>query len=232
MRLLRPTTLEDDGFTIVDFAAIDAADFQRYHAEVYGAFEPGEGAQNKLARGTRWGVLAREQFIWLDRNTYSLPKEFNAEEGGRVRRFGLIPEAYLRRVEVERMLRQIFARWSFTQTSSERAYEVQLSAIRYEPTISTTAIPSPITPHQDLIDGAVVVMAKSRHLLGGTSRLYSLTEQPLYEVDLAVGEALLIRDARLKHQVTPILLAPDAQWRPGQRACRDILIVRFQPLGR
>lgn len=232
MRLLRETTLQDDGFTIIRCDAINNVDFQRCHRKVYAAFGPGLNAQNRLARGTRWGILARDQYVWLDRNTYSLPATLNAEEAGRVRQFDLIPEDYLRRPEVESVLHAAFCAWTFTQSSTDRAYEVQLSAIRYEPTIASPAMPSPVTPHQDLVDGAIFVMARTDNLVGGTSRLYTLADEPLYELDLSAGEALLIRDARLKHQVTPILLAPGPQWRPGERAFRDILIVRHQPLGR
>ena len=233
MYRLSPATLKKDGFATMKFEGMARPEFQEQHGRVYGAFVPGENAKNQLARTIRWGVFAHERFIWFNRNTYRLSKRFNKEEDGNVRRFGLIPEEYLRLPEIDQALRQTFAAWGFEQSTFERAYEVQLSAIRYEPTIATTAIPAPIFPHQDMVDGAVVVTAKTGHLIGGTSRLYTVKdEQPLYEIDLEVGEALLIRDARLKHQVTPMLLAMDARWRPGQRVFRDILIIRYQPLGR
>lgn len=232
MRLLRNATLEQDGFMLEHFDAFSSESFQSSHAAIYGALLPGENAANTLARGVRWGVFAHHQLTWLDRNTYSLPEKLNPDEKGRVRRFVLIPEPYLRRPEIELFLRQAFLIWNFPESPAERAYEVQLSAIRYQPTIATTALPSPLIPHQDLIDGAVLVLAKTENLLGGTSRLYTLDDEPLYEMDLSVGDALFIRDARLKHQVTPLQLSPGAQWRPGQSAYRDILIARFQPVGR
>jgi hypothetical protein len=230
---LSPATLKKDGFATLSFEGMALPDFQAEHQKIYGAFLPGENANNKLARAIRWGVFAHDQFIWFRRNSYRLSKRFNKEEDGNVRRFGLIPETYLRLPEIDLALRRTFAAWSFEQTTFERAYEVQLSAIRYEPTIAATAIPAPIFPHQDMVDGAVVVTAKTGHLMGGASRLYTVKDElPLYEIDLAVGEALLIRDTRLKHQVTPMMLATDARWRPGQRVFRDILIIRYQPLGR
>lgn len=232
MRRINDPTIASDGFALVDYPQLRSAEFQAQQAAVYDTLRPGENAANKLARAIRWGIYADGEFTWLYRNEYRLDALKNPEEKGNVRRFVLIPEPFLRRPELQDTLVAIFDRWQFEQGSTLRAYEVQLSAIRYEPTLAMPALPSPIVPHQDEVDGAVVVLRKTPHLLGGTSRIYSLNERPLYEFDIEPGEALFIRDAQLKHQVTPLLLDTGDGWRPGERAFRDILIVRFQPVGR
>ncbi|MEI9942172.1 MAG: 2OG-Fe dioxygenase family protein [Pseudomonadota bacterium] len=232
IRLLYPPNLSDDKFAIKHFECISNETFQARHREVFGSLVPGKNAVNQLSRGIRWGTLTRDQFTWLDRSTYKLSAALNPEERGAERQFVLIPETYLRTPEVESVLRAAFGEWRFPESSYERAYEVQLSAIRYEPSLQRPALPSPLIPHQDQVDGAIVVMAKTEHVTGGTSRLYTLDEQPRYETDLEIGDALFVRDASWKHQVTPVLLTPGSTWHAAQRVFRDVLLIRFAPLGR
>jgi hypothetical protein len=120
----------------------------------------------------------------------------------------------------------------FSESSTHRAYEVQLSFIRYEPTIVQPAFPPPVIPHQDMIDGTIIVLHKIGDMVGGVSRIYSLDDEPLLEFDLAAGEGLFVRDSAMKHQVTPLQWVPSPRWRPGDRAYRDIMIVRYQAVGR
>jgi hypothetical protein len=232
LRVISNPTLRQNQFALARFDAVAEPAFQELHRRTYGGLRPGENATNQLPRGIRWGVYAHGHFVWLDRIDYSLPATFNPEEEGKVRRFSRIPDEYLRSETVESMLRAVFEMWEFKEASSERAYEVQLSAIRYQPSLDTPALPSPIAPHRDMVDGAIVVLAKTEHLVGGSSRLYTLQGEPQYEVDLGVGDALLIRDAHWLHQVAPILLSPGNSWTPSQSAFRDVLLIRFAPLGR
>ncbi len=232
MRLLRTPTLNDDYFELVDYKELRNPEFVASQLAVYNDFAPGENASNKLSRGIRWGIYVNGEFIWLSRNEYHLDERFNPEERGKIRKFPLIPTGFLHRQEIVKLLNAVFARWGFIEDSYKRAYEVQLSAIRYEPSVAETALPSPMTPHQDQIDGAIVVLHKTKYLVGGVSRIYSLNENPLYEVDIKAGEALLVKDEKIKHQVTPILLNPSDTWRPGTPSFRDILIIRYQPVGR
>ena len=232
MKLLKEPNLEKDGFAVKDYLNLLDDDFFAAQSEAYAKLAPGVNASNTLSRGIRWGTYSNDRFEWLSRGSYHLSKEFNSEEGGRVRYFELLDECLLRRPETEKMLRHIFEAWDFEETSFERSFEIQLSAIRYEPTLAQPALPSPIAPHQDLIDGAIVVLRKDGDLIGGCSRLYSLAEEPLVEFNLNVGEALLVKDAKVLHQVTPIQLSPSETWRADDQTTRDILIVRYQPVGR
>lgn len=232
MLLLKDPHLQKDGFSVADYSDLFDADFAEAQKEAYAKLRPGINASNTLSRGIRWGDYTNDRFEWLDRDTYSLPKRLNPEEGGRIRQFELIDETFLRRPETEELFRSIFKAWDFEEGSCSRSYEIQLSAIRYEPTLAKPALPSPIAPHQDLIDGAIVVLRKDGDIIGGRSRLYSLDEAPLVELDLSVGEALLVKDDQVLHQVTPMQLAPSAGWRATDLATRDILIVRYQPVGR
>ena len=232
MKRLNPLTLDQDGCAVLSFDEIRQDEFQEAQEAAFANLKPGENASNVLARGIAWGVYAQDRFTWLDRNTYQLPKELNPEEGGRVRRFPLMDKTFLELEDFQAAMRQCFEAWCFEETSFERAYEVQCSFIRYEPTIAQPAFPSPVMPHQDLIDGAIIVFNKTGDISGGLSRMYTLAGEPFVELDLGVGEALLVKDDRILHQVTTIQLEPSPTWRPGQRAYRDIGIVRFQALGR
>ena len=110
------------------------------------------------------------------------------------------------------------------------AHEVQVSAIRYEPTVAEIALPSPLIPHQDQVSGGIAVMSKSPAVFGGTTRIYQLCQTPVYEFDMDVGNILILDDSKWLHQVTPMQL--DASKCRGKRHCRDVLLVRFERIGR
>lgn len=232
MKRLNNASIEIDGFRIDTFDAIKDAAYREIVEEVYGSFEPGKNAINKLCRGTAWGAYLADQFLWSDRTTYSLPKELQPEEGDRIREFSPIPKSFLLDPRTEAALRKAFDVWNHAMKSDKQLYQVQMSAIRYQPDVSRPALPSPIEPHQDLVDGTIIVLNKRGPMVGGVSRLYQLDGTPLYEIDLAIGEGLTIRDAALKHQVTIMTLDTGAGWRPGDTAVRDVLLVRFQAVGR
>jgi hypothetical protein len=232
IKLLRSPGLEKDGFCIFRNEEVLSEDFQRVHAQVFGSLKPGENTTNDLLRGIVWGSHVNGGFQWLKRTSYSLTGKENPEEEGRVRRFGLLPEGYVRHPDFESLLRRTFEALCFPEASDQRIYEVQVSGLRYMPTLAKPAFPAPIAPHQDRVDGAVIVMSRTANLGGGLTRIYDLDEWPQYELDLQPGEALLIRDQRLKHQVTPVVLEPGPTWRPEQAAYRDVVIIRFQAVGR
>lgn len=232
MKRLNDPSIDIDGFRIDGFDAIDDPAYRAKVEEVYGRFEPGKNAINQLCRGTAWGAYLDNRFVWSDRTTYSLPAHLQPEEGNRVREFSKIPKSFLTDSVTEAALRRSFTVWKHTAQSDQQLYQVQLSAIRYQPTVAMPALPSPIEPHQDLVDGTIIVLNKRGPMAGGVSRLYALDGTPLFELDLAVGEGLSIRDSALKHQVTIMTLDTDAGWRPGDSAVRDVLLVRFQAVGR
>jgi hypothetical protein len=232
MKLLRKPTLNNDHFQVERFEAVNRPTFRLMQEAEYARYESSANAVNKLKRGLRWGILMNGAYSWNDRNKYRLDAHVNPEEMGNTRLFGLVCEEFLRTQEIENTLDGVFEKFGFVESSYERAYEVQLSAIRYEATLAETALPAPLIPHQDAIDGAILMLNKTNNILGGVSRLYSLDDEPLVEIDLAPGEVLFIRDAAIKHQVTPLMMSVDDNWRPGDKAFRDVLLIRFQPLGR
>jgi hypothetical protein len=229
---LQPAQLDTHGFQLDRYPALLAPDYQTLQQEAFAKFEPGVNASNKLPRGTAWGVLVNGQITWQDRHSYSLPAELNPEEGGRTRIFTPIDRTFLEHPSTVAMFHRIFSQWNFPETSYEVPYQVQLSGIRYCPTLAEPAMPSPVIPHQDAVDGAIVLMHKTPNLVGGLSRIYDLDGTPQWQVDLETGDALFIRDDKVLHQVTPILLEPGARWVPGEQAYRDVLLVRFQRVGR
>lgn len=231
LKNLRLPTLEKEGVGVEEYKSLHSVQFNKIADAMYTKLKPARNANNKLNRGIRWGIYANDKIHWLERSTYSLPKDFNKEESGNTRQMDLIPIEFMEMLEVDQLIKSIFKTWSFPQDSSERAYEVQISAIRYRATLSEPAMPSPVVPHQDLVDGAIVLLNKSDNVLGGTTRVFDLDSNPLYEVDLEIGEALFVKDKEYLHQVSPILL-DSKNYRPHMDATRDIMIVRFQPVGR
>lgn len=229
---LRAPSISEDGFAAKHLEEIKSSDFQDVAKRTYDTFTVGENSSNKLKRGIAWGTYVNDSFHWHDRDTYQLSAKLNPEENGHVRTFVRSGQDFLHHPALESALRKVFSEWGFSATSFQRAYEIQLGQIRYEPTITEPALPSPMIPHQDQIDGAIVVLRKEGDLVGGLSRLYALDDTPLFELDMGVGDALFVKDHMLKHQVTPLMLEPSASWSVGDRAYRDVLLVRFQPIGR
>lgn len=232
VRLVRPATLDQDGYMISRFADIEDAAFNALQEAEYAHMRPGRNAKNQLERKTGWGAYLNDSFVWSDREEYSLPAKLNEEEGGTVRFFDPLSRDFLSHPITEDLLRAVFNAWDFEKDSAVQLYQIQLSAIRYEPTFDKPALPSPIEPHQDLVDGAIVLLSKTPNLIGGTSRLYDLDQRPLVELDLDVGDILFVRDADVLHQVTPLQLAPGTRWSLEERAYRDVLLIRFQAVGR
>lgn len=232
IRLLKAPTLAEDGYEIARMDAVNDPDFQSVQQGEYATARPGENANNKLARKTRWGAFSCGEFSWHRRGTYSLPAELNPEEGGAIRRFEQLSDAFLDHAVTKALLWNTFEAWGFEKSSHEQLYQVQLSAIRYEPTIAAAALPSPQIPHQDMVNGAIAVLHRTRNIVGGLSRIYDLEGQPLTQADLRVGDILFIRDAEVMHQVTPLLLEPGDDWSPARREYRDVLLIRFQAVGR
>ncbi|MCA9050980.1 MAG: 2OG-Fe dioxygenase family protein [Planctomycetaceae bacterium] len=226
INLLRAPSLKSDGFEVATFGYLCDAAYQEGAKAVYGNFTPGRNARNKLCRGVRWGVYTHDTFLWHHRDTYSLSASSNPQEAGAVRRFDLIPDSFLQHTLTEQLLRDVFGRWQFADSCFDRAYECQLSAIRYEPTLGASAEPSPPYPHHDEVDGAVVVLNKES-VIGGINRLFDNADQPLYEFCLEPGSGFLVKDDMLKHYVSDLQLPMGAN-----KGFRDVLIIRFQPLGR
>lgn len=232
VRQVRAPSLKDDGFMLGHFSGVYDHSFCALQDKEYSNMRPGENAWNTLCRKTIWGAYLSDTFVWSDRREYSLSAEKNPEEGGAVRVFDTLSTEFLTHPTTEELLRAVFHAWSFEKDSYQQLYQVQMSAIRYEPTFDQPAMPSPVKPHQDEVDGAIVLLEKTDNIVGGKSRLYDLDQRPLVELDLAKGDILFVRDAEVLHQVTPLLLEPGSEWHLGQRVYRDVLLTRFQPVGR
>lgn len=223
--------LTRDGIQLGHYQSVLSPEYQAIQRSAYSRLKPGVNASNQLARGVAWGVYVNGEIIWQERNSYSLPAELNPEEGGRIRLFELLDPTFLQHPVTVATLKDIWATWDFSESTYEAIYQVQVSGIRYEPTLTTPAMPSPVIPHQDAVDGVILCLSKTPHLTGGHSRIYDLNRNPLWEVRMEPGDALYVRDAAVLHQVAPVLLDPGPRW-VGQPCYRDVLLVRFQRVGR
>ncbi len=232
VRLLKPASLSQDGFEVCHIDLVSDPDFQAVQQAEYETCKPGENTCSRLPRKIRWGAYSCDRISWHDRDTYMLPAELNPEDAGAIRKFGQLDDTFLRHPVTEHLLRVIFRNWNFEKTSYQQLYQTQLSAIRYEVTLATPALPSPIAPHQDLVDTAIVMLHRTENIVGGLSRIYDLDRRPIIQMDLRVGDILFVRDAKVLHQVTPLMLEPGENWNAGKSVYRDVLLVRFQPVGR
>lgn len=229
---IQPATLSEDGFMTRHYPAINDADYQVVQQIAFDKLEVGRNAVNELFRGTAWCAYVKDEFHWHDRETYQLDANYNDEEKGAVRHFVRIEEAFLKHQTTEAILRDAAARLLPGVDSGTSLVQGQLSAIRMAPTLDKPALPSPIAPHQDEIDGAIVLMNRTGNVTGGVSRIYGLDNRPRYELTLSQGDALFVKDDAVLHQVSPIVLEPGEFWKPGDAAYRDVLLIRFQVVGR
>ena len=218
--------LKRNFFTTHDFAGLQAPGFDALARETYANFAPARNSDSPNPRGLRWGVFANDEFIWSQRNTYHLGKEVHPEQGDVVRTMDLIPEHFLRRPEIEDFLRESFQVWGFAWDSHEVPFEIQLSALGYVPTLARTATPMPDRPHQDGVDGTIVVLSRE-NVIGGFSRVWTLDEELVAEIDLEVGQGVSVKDDRVLHSVSNIQLAFGAT-----SGHRHVLVARFRPLTR
>ncbi len=228
--MIKKLTFEDDGIEIFKEASLQDTSFLAFAARVFGELSPAKNAVNKLSRGIRWGVLANSKITWLDRNSYRLDASLNKQEAGRTREFDLLPIEFVTHPIVQGVIMRAFERMRFDVSSETRAFEIQLSAIRYNVSNANSAEPSPPEPHQDSVDGSVIVI-NEHNVFRPENRIYDLDNQPLFAFTLKPSEGFLLKDDRYKHQVVPHVFQAD-RWPDEDKGFRDIIIIRFQPVGR
>lgn len=231
-RRIEPAGLETEGFMTRHYSCVNDPEFQAVQQRAFDKLEVGRNSVNELLRGTAWGAYVKGEFLWHDRETYQLDASFNEEEKGAERHFVRADEVFLAHPTTVSILKDVAARLLPGVDSAEVLIQGQLSLIRMAPTLDKPALPSPIQPHQDEVDGAIVLLNRTGDLTGGISRIYGLDGRPRYELTLAQGDALFVKDDAVLHQVSPVVLEPSADWKPGDAAHRDVLLIRFQVVGR
>lgn len=231
-RRIEPLRLTSEGFTTRHYAAVNDPEYQAVQQAAFDKLEVGRNAKNELLRGTSWCGFVKGHFHWLDRQTYRLDAKYNSEEAGAVRHFVLADDEFLAHPTTESILKDAAARLLPGVDSAHALIQGQLSLIRMAPTLDKPALPSPIAPHQDEVDGAIVLMNRTGDVTGGVSRIYDLAGSPRYELTLNQGDALFVKDDAVLHQVSPVVLEPSSGWKPGDAAHRDVLLIRFQVVGR
>lgn len=230
IRLIDPPRFATHGVEIVSREYLLEPAFRAMQQEVYRALTPARNATNRLARGLRWGVLIDGAVRWTEDDEYALSAELNPEEGGRVRQMDLLPDRFVTSATIEQLVLDTFAIYHPDADSARTPFIVQMSAIRYQPSVERTCYPSPDAPHQDGFDNGIFVLARTANLAGGATRLFTLEGRPMYETMLAEGQGIHVADERWLHQVLPMTVDTSL----GDPACcyRDILIVRIDPASR
>ncbi len=227
---LKNLTVAEDGLEKVNAATVLSPEFQQLVNNTYSQYSPARYSSNKIKRGVRWGILANDEISWSNKNTYQVSEELNPEEAGRVREIDQIPDTFLGSRVVRDLIDRTFHLYHPGASSNWQPYVVQLSALRYEPTLTDTCYPSPDAPHQDGFNNAIWVLQKTPGLTGGQSRIFSLDKKPLFETNLEAGDGLMIEDAKYFHQVLPMLV--NSHTAKSDLVCRDILIIRIDPATR
>lgn len=210
--------LETQNISTKIYNDLRSSKFQQFQEQIYKQFQQARTAE-------RIGAFVNNEFLWGKQNSiasridnYCAPSRIH------------IPESFLRQSVVERLIRDIFQQWHFQEDSNQRMYEVKVTAARYHTTLTASAMPSHLQGLQGLVDNAIIVLRKSNNILGGSTRIFDLDINPIYELDLEVGQAVFVKGCQHLYQVMPIKMNPK-MWLPGDEAIQDILTVRFQPMG-
>lgn len=228
--LLQQLSFSRDGLECVHVPNVLSPEFQRFVINTYMKFTPARNAKNKICRGLRWGTLANGKIYWSTNPVYQLSQDLQPEEGGKARTMDLIPTEFLDSKVVKELIELTFKTYHPEGDSNRQHYVVQVSALRYQPTLNQTCYPSPDMPHQDGFNNGIFVLYKSKGLLGGHSRVFSLELEALYETDLQAGDGIFIEDKKYFHQVLPMMV--DSHLAESEEVCRCILIIRIDPASR
>lgn len=229
INLKRPN-FKTDGFEIVRCDYLKDPEFQALQQRVYSKLSPARNATSELPRGIGWGVVLHGQTHWTSDDEYMLSAELNPEEAGRVRTMDRLPETFLTSEQMERLVIDTLAKYHPDADSHRRPYIVQVSAIRYNPTVTRTCYPSPDAPHQDGFNNGIFVLSRTENLVGGATRLFEIDGSPAFETMLDVGQGIYVEDKRWLHQVLPMMV--NTSIGDSEVCHRDIVIVRIDPAHR
>lgn len=228
---MKTPTFNDDGVEIKTLPFLQTEDVRQLTDDVYSDFTPARNAKNQLSRGVRWGVMVNGEVHWTKQNSYQLSAKLNEEEGGNVRIMDLVPDRFLKHDAIRCLINEAFQTYYPNECTELQAFGIQVSAIRYEPSVTKTCYPSPDRPHQDGFDNGIFVLNRTDNLIGGQTRVFTLEDQLMYEANLEAGQAVFVRDDSWKHQVLPMMV--DTQVAGSETRCyRDILIVRITRIKR
>lgn len=157
-------------------------------------------------------------------NEYFQSKEYNYADGGRIRKFEPIEDAFLDSALIQSIIaKDIDIAKKSNMFVFDAQLEIGLHQIRYQPTPVDTAFSSPKCLHKD--DEPLVflhLLNISSNLLGGDNLFASNRKTILKTLRLTDALETLLFDQKIYHAVTPMSCSDE------NSAYRDILLVTFQ----
>lgn len=177
-----------------------------------------------MAHGTRYKRFSQYRlhhaheggwnFELLPHRAYSAFKKFNHIAGGILREYRPIA------VDFVPTIKHIVDTHSFLDTSVD--WQINVHQNRSKTTPETPADLTPEGIHQDGHEYVIISVLKRTNVTGGEMRLWPSPDQtPVWRGTLSAGDAAILDDRRLFHDVTPVTPAS------GDAGTRDILIVSF-----
>lgn len=157
------------------------------------------------------------------------PTEYNALHGGFERWFDPVEAAVAQSPAWTGLLGSLG--WLFGQVRPVPRWYIEAHQFRID-TTGGAGRPTPEGAHRDGVDFVVVLMVARRGVKGGETRVFDahgpngvrfVMEQPL--------TALLLDDARVIHETTPILPADTDAGKPEGMGYRDTLVLTYRAKG-
>lgn len=118
----------------------------------------------------------------------------------------------------------VLAGFAHAGLSGERDWQVNCHQMRVfaRPGASGRAAPEGV--HRDGVDRVFMACIARRNIAGGATRIFGPDKRLLLEREIAAGEAMLIDDSAVFHDVSPF--TPREESRAGYR---DMFIIAFMP---
>ncbi|GAA5071993.1 2OG-Fe dioxygenase family protein [Nocardia iowensis] len=210
--------LHDRGFTFVTLPPADD--------DVLSSYDDLE-LDPYMAHGTRYKRFSQYrlslsadagwQFELLPHRAYAAYKKFNNVAGGFLREYTPIAVDFVSAIKAvvdkERFLDETFD------------WQINVHQNRSKATFDKSAELTPEGIHQDGRTFVIIWVLNRHNVRGGEMRLWPAKDaaEPMWRGTLGAGEAVLLDDKRVFHDVTPI------EPHGSETGTRDILIVSFSP---
>ncbi|MCM6778781.1 2OG-Fe dioxygenase family protein [Nocardia sp. CDC159] len=206
-----------EGFKLVDLPPVGEDILRSYH-EV--ELDPYIASGTRYKRFSQYRLTHTSDHGWefelLPHRAYTAFKKFNPVAGGMLREYQPIS------VDFRPLVKAVLDEHDFLDPSVD--WQINVHQNR---SVTTHEKPAPLTPegkHQDGHEFVMISVLNRTNVVGGQMRLWRDPQdtQPLWEGTLQPGDAALLDDRAVYHDVTDIVPGPE-----GDTGSRDILIVSF-----
>jgi len=208
---------------LADVTAADTARLQAFWADLPPDEHLRDGGRYRRRRHGCFTVQANQVQACGPRPHWQ-PVEYNALHGGIERWFAPLAPAFAGDVAFARLLKALAGRASALR--GDRRWFVEAHPFRID-TAGGIGRPTPEGAHRDGVDLVVVVLVGRTGVKGGETRVFDAHGPQGHRFTLSEPwSALLLDDARVIHETTPIQPLV-----PGQSGWRDTLVLTFRAGG-